>query len=544
MEINVSSGKGVAIWNKTGQTFVYVNKSGNINVKKNTNALCCCDIPIFRGMFYFINEICLLFALILNQNQINNVTELFEPKLSENVFFVNWKAIFSVLIVCCFGVVCFVVFLVFPELICNIFKINLFKWQFFTKTALRIISFVFLIFLLGRFGFFLQTKKFNTALSYVCKSFFWEFCFLTFLILIFVLSLISEIKLGLWTLLISIIFLIITVGISYEIFIFMDGKNWNNKIITVFTKATPNATERIIANVAFYQKDKMETKNINAKNMIATSVVMGYVKEKLCSANIQDPSEVDWLVAGVLNCNRTELKLINQISDDSQKQIYNVVKRRMTGEPLTKIFGFADFFCRRFQITADVLSPRPETELLAEQVIKCCTKNTKILDLCTGSGVIAITINLETKSKVTATDISQLALEIAKKNAKILGANIKFVKSNMFLNVQKKYNIIVSNPPYIPSKQVESLDVEVKNYDPIIALDGGEDGLEFYKEIANNACNYLTNNGQLFLEIGDGQAKSVKKLLQKNFEDIKIIKDYFGKQRIIICKIKINRIKK
>ena len=160
----------------------------------------------------------------------------------------------------------------------------------------------------------------------------------------------------------------------------------------------------------------------------------------------------------------------------------------------------------------------------------------KVLDLMTGSGVIAVTVALETNSTVFASDVSKAALEVAKKNAKANGAKVKFVESDLFKAFKReKFDIIVSNPPYIASKEILTLDDEVKKYDPLISLDGGEDGLYFYREIANLSPKFLKEGGELILEIGSTQGGSVKKLLQNNFKNIKIKKDYSGNDRIVVA---------
>jgi len=170
--------------------------------------------------------------------------------------------------------------------------------------------------------------------------------------------------------------------------------------------------------------------------------------------------------------------------------------------------------------------------------LKKTDDNMKVLDLMTGSGVIAITLAKETKASIFASDVSNQALEIARKNAKKHKVKIKFINSDVFKGFKReKFDMIVSNPPYIPSKEIGNLDEEVR-YDPLIALDGGEDGLYFYREIANNAHLFLKPKGILVLEIGYNQGEAVKKLLQKNFEYIKIRKDYNQNDRIITVKLK------
>lgn len=283
--------------------------------------------------------------------------------------------------------------------------------------------------------------------------------------------------------------------------------------------------------------------NIDGKDeSIALSSVLCETKNILAAHDIDDPSEAEWLVATVLGKNRTEMKLTPTITKDELKKIRDVINLRIKHMPLSKIFGWTEFYGMRFFVDKNVLSPRPETELVCEQAISIIKKTDakKVLDLCTGSGAIAITIAKNTKAKVEALDISSSALKIAEKNAKNLGAKVSFFESNMFSGLKKnsKFDIIVSNPPYIASREIQLLDEEVKNFDPHLSLDGGENGLDFYQIIANDAPEYLKKNGVLILEIGEGQASAVKKLLSTNFKNIKILKDYNNIQRIVIATTK------
>jgi len=184
-----------------------------------------------------------------------------------------------------------------------------------------------------------------------------------------------------------------------------------------------------------------------------------------------------------------------------------------------------------------VLIPRRETEELALQVVMSASEGCDILDLCTGSGAIAIAVCKElekngVEATVTASDISDDALSLAKENAAANDANIKFIKSDLFSRIRSRYHIIVSNPPYIPTADIEGLDREVKDYEPHLALDGGADGLDYYRRIATEAPKCLTRGGMVILEVGDGQASDVAKLF-KNAEYTMIIKDLAGKDRFV-----------
>ena len=196
-----------------------------------------------------------------------------------------------------------------------------------------------------------------------------------------------------------------------------------------------------------------------------------------------------------------------------------------------------------FYVDENVLIPRADTEILVEEVIDKCTKDGereyKILDLCTGSGIVGISLaKYIKKCEVVCADISKKALEIAKKNAKSNNAdNTKFIYSNMFSNIKDKFDIIVSNPPYIKRKVIEKLEKEVQN-EPYIALDGGIDGLDFYKLIACEAYKYLNDTGEVFLEIGYDQKEEVINLLENSgkFSNIYSKKDLYGNDRVVVAR--------
>lgn len=216
-----------------------------------------------------------------------------------------------------------------------------------------------------------------------------------------------------------------------------------------------------------------------------------------------------------------------------------------SGVPIQYITNKQEFMGLEFYVDENVLIPQPDTEILVEEVLKDIqdrSKKYKILDLCTGSGAIGISIanNLK-KSIIHMCDISEKALQIAYKNSKNNNVDkiCKIIKSDMFENINEKYDVIVSNPPYIVTKVINNLSIEVQN-EPHIALDGGEDGLMFYKIIANNAYKYLNKNGILALEIGYDQKENVIKLLNVigKYENIHCIKDYNGKDRVIKANIK------
>jgi release factor glutamine methyltransferase len=280
--------------------------------------------------------------------------------------------------------------------------------------------------------------------------------------------------------------------------------------------------------------------------------------------------------------NKEKEYLIIHDNEEVTDELYRIYKtkleRLISHEPIQYILNLQEFMGYDFYVDKNVLIPQPDTEILVQEAIYIVKekvgfqnkakngikndeqnkeKNNKqynepndkkigsqsskieILDLCTGSGAIAVSLSkiLENVS-VFASDISEGALKIAQKNALKNNANVTFLKSNMFENIsqENKFNIIVSNPPYIETEVIKTLSKEVKN-EPILALDGGKDGLDFYKNIAKNAKSYLKENGYLALEIGYNQKESVQKILKENgYKNIYSKKDLSGNDRVVVAK--------
>ena len=227
------------------------------------------------------------------------------------------------------------------------------------------------------------------------------------------------------------------------------------------------------------------------------------------------------------------------IEKDKAEEFFRLIERRSKRIPLSYVIGTRDFFGLTFKVDENVLIPEQETELLVEEVIKH-SEGKSVLDMCTGSGCIAISIALFGKpSKVAASDISEKALEVARENAKSLKAGeISFIQGDMFENVTDKFDIIVSNPPYIETGEIDELMPEVRDYIPRLALDGDIDGLKFYRIISKEAVKKLNKNGRIFYEIGYNQSRAVASILLENgFTDVKIMKDYSGLDRIVMAKL-------
>ena len=268
---------------------------------------------------------------------------------------------------------------------------------------------------------------------------------------------------------------------------------------------------------------------------------------KLKTNDVKEPSlKARLLMQYILNRPREYIL----VHDDKQLTLrqnvdyFKLIKKLIEGVPLQHITHQQEFMKLMFYVDENVLIPRPDTEILVEEVIKLA-KNInakKILDLCTGSGAIAVSLAKYIEgSQITATDISRKALSIAKLNAtnNDVEDRITFVSSDLFQNIsEEKYDIIVSNPPYIKRKVIKTLDEEVKR-EPIIALDGGNDGLDFYKKIIGNAYQYLKYKGYLCLEIGYDQKDEVIDLINKEekYIDTYSKKDLFDNDRIVITKL-------
>lgn len=247
-----------------------------------------------------------------------------------------------------------------------------------------------------------------------------------------------------------------------------------------------------------------------------------------------EQTEVNYILCEVLNVNLNKLYLLKNITFFQKLKLNRVVKKRIAGEPLNKIFKKSYFYKNVFYVNKNVLAPRPETEILVEEVLKQTNQNTNVLELCCGSGCVCESIYLNSFCNITASDISSKVLKIAKLNARKLNAKIRFVKSDLFDKISEKYDLIVCNPPYIKTSDIKNLSNEVKNFDPFIALNGGSDGLIFYKKIISEASLRLTNGGKIFFEVGKGQAESVEKIFKKYGYSCKTIKDLSGIKRIII----------
>ena len=233
-------------------------------------------------------------------------------------------------------------------------------------------------------------------------------------------------------------------------------------------------------------------------------------------------------------------KLSEELSVEQENRYFDLINKNINEDtPLSHLVGFDYFYDRKFKVTKDVLSPRMETEELIYKVIEYIKKSKKdsfrILDLCTGSGIIAITLKKEIVEKYTeivASDISEKALSIAIENANNNNANITFIKSDLFDNISGKFDLIISNPPYISYKDKITIKDSVLNYDPHLALFAEEDGIYFYRKIIENAVHYLSKDGVIFFEIGYDQKEKILELGKNNNFITTVYKDINDRDRI------------
>ena len=280
--------------------------------------------------------------------------------------------------------------------------------------------------------------------------------------------------------------------------------------------------------------------------------------------------EAETIIVHCLETDRTVLLRDNPvITKNVIEKVDAFLERRSKREPLQYIFGYVDFLGMKIKVGKGVLIPRPETELLAEEAIKTVTSyesgvrsqippappllkggggGLSILDLCTGSGCLALALTKEfPHAKVYGTDISEDAVRCAKENAEINGVrDVNFLQGNLFdpiaylgtrYSLPVTFDLIISNPPYVKRNDIENLQPEIKGWEPIVALDGGEDGLNYYRAIIPESRSYLKESGYLMLELGINQADAVKEIAEgTGFKTISFKKDYAGIERIMIAK--------
>ena len=271
--------------------------------------------------------------------------------------------------------------------------------------------------------------------------------------------------------------------------------------------------------------------------MTAQSALVAAV-QSLKAAGVDDPArDARRLLCHALDIDSSRLTLAlgEEMTKDAKKLFGDLITRRITREPVSQILGYRDFYGQRFEVTRDVLDPRPETETLVETVLGLDFQT--ILDIGTGSGCILLSL-LATRVGSTGmgVDVSQSALTVAKRNAQALGLfeRVEFAHSNWFEAVEGLFDVIVSNPPYIDEKEWETLEPEPKDWEPKLALTPGVDGLAPYRVIAAVAPRHLTKDGWLAVEIGWRQGDAVKDIVEDSgFSDVRVIQDLGGRDRVV-----------
>lgn len=257
-------------------------------------------------------------------------------------------------------------------------------------------------------------------------------------------------------------------------------------------------------------------------------------------ANVEEASLDSWyLMEFCFQINRVTyyLECKKEITKEQEQKYLKLIEKRATHIPLQYITGQQEFMGFSFLVNENVLIPRQDTEILVEELL-LVSKGKEVLDMCTGSGCIILSLSqLCPLKRAAGVDISEKALCVAKKNQEHFQEKVEWIHSNLFEMVQDKFDIIVSNPPYIETKVIEELMPEVKIHEPRMALDGKEDGLYFYTKIIKDAHKYLKDNGMLYFEIGYNQASQVRTLLEQNgFHHVKIKQDLSGLDRVIYAK--------
>lgn len=263
-----------------------------------------------------------------------------------------------------------------------------------------------------------------------------------------------------------------------------------------------------------------------------------YGQRELNQAGIEDAAVDAWyLLEFTTGISRAMyfLKMQDEMSEEQKEKYQEYIQIRASHIPLQHITGVQEFMGMEFDVNEHVLVPRQDTEVLVENVLKILRPGMKILDMCTGSGCILISLLKMCQGVLgTGTDVSEEALKVAERNNAKLRVEARLIQSDLFENVQGKYDVIVSNPPYIRTAVIEELKEEVKCHDPFIALDGKEDGLYFYREIVDKSRAFLNSGGKLYFEIGHDQGEDVKRLMEDaGFVDIIVKKDLAGLDRVV-----------
>lgn len=554
---------GVSSRNSNNVCVCTVKNVNGLKVFSKKDKMIMINIPIIRGIvFLFSFTLCYVKDFIFLNTNVQEEKLKLVNKVS-NALNISYKIAFIILTLL-FSFVCSSIILGYiPIIIASNISLYNIVLQRILVALLKSIFTIAILLLLRLYNPYKQLLRFNSSINnfylecqkrekngYFPLNYFVYLLF-SFLVSYFVLSLLGLTAYSIVNVLVNFLVTIFCFSLCFEI-LYLVSKSKNCLVFNIFKPLNlifneeSSNLEELAVKTAYNEVTLMSENNKRKiikeedDEKVSFSFVYSFVKEELAKSGINDSSEVDWLIAEAVEKNRAEIKLMSSISKDKFNQIKDIVQERVKGKPLTKIMGKTTFYGLTFLVNENVLSPRMETELLVEKVILNCKKGTKVLDIGTGSGAIAVSVAKFSEAIVTAIDVSDKALMTAKENAKKNEVNVKFIKSNLFSNLKKnnKFDIIVSNPPYIKTEDIELLSNEVKSYDPIISLDGGKDGLDFYRDIAVKGYDYLKKDAILLFEIGFDQGRKVKNIMKPYYDDIKLIKDYSGNDRIVIGKRK------
>ncbi len=342
---------------------------------------------------------------------------------------------------------------------------------------------------------------------------------------------------------VKLLFLPVVAGISYEILKFLARSDCllfrvlraPGMLMQKLTTKQPTDDMLEVSLTAFKKVLEMDADETVPESAFEFTVSVKTVRERLKEiAPSADESDIDWILVEVTEKRRSELAMLKSVTKEQFEAARAIAEKMKDGAPLQYALGSTEFFGIRLGVNPAVLIPRPETEELAEKVIEEVRSRGggRVLDLCTGSGAIAIAVAKNSPAEVTATDVSEAACTVARANAAGAGASVKVLAGDMFAPVaEEKFDVIVSNPPYIPHGDIAGLQDKVKKFEPLAALDGGEDGLDFYRTIAREGAERLTEGGVIFLEFGEGQADAVKELFAAF--DTEVYRDMQGKERML-----------
>lgn len=313
-------------------------------------------------------------------------------------------------------------------------------------------------------------------------------------------------------------------------------------LLQMLTTREPDDKMIECAILAFRKAKDMDENPDSPEKTFATetklSKLLAMMKAGFAEKDI-DESDAEWIVSLNLKIPRDRLSQERVVTRRECEEILRIYEERLTGRPLWYIYGDTEFYGYTIKVDERVLIPRPETELLVRQAVSSLKDGDSMLDLCTGSGAIAIAVACEAaKDKqvtVLGTDISEEALELARENARLNKANVTFQQSDLFQSVRGRFNLITVNPPYIQSAEIATLSRDVRDFEPHIALDGGVDGLDFYRRIAEKIGRYIVRGGMCILECGENQAQEIIRIFRTvaRCDFAMVVRDYSGVERIV-----------